>query len=163
MIFTLVNKFYMDAVFKKSFKKAGIVYQRFSAQPTILNNILWYSVAETEYHYHLAFYSLLDKSAFSEKIITIKKNHDLIDMTDKNLQTLTWFSNNYYNLSKKEKIGSYKYTDLRYPMLNPEDPNTAVFNFTIFFKNEKWDILPFDGNPPSKQDFSLFLNRLKGI
>ena len=163
MVFTILNKFYMDAVFKESFEKAGISYTRFSAQPTILNNILWYSVAETDKNYHLAFYSLFDKSKTANKIITVKKNHALIDMTDTNLQTLAWFSNNYYNLSEKEKAGTYKYVDLRYPMLNPDDINTSVFNFTVFFKNDKWDILPFDGNPPSKEDFSVFLKRLKGI
>ena len=60
LLFTIGNKLYVDTVFKKSFKKAGISMDRFSAQPTILNNILWYAVAETETQYHLTFYSLLD-------------------------------------------------------------------------------------------------------
>lgn len=163
MVFTIINKFYIDSVFEKSFDKAGISYNRFSAQPTILNNMLWYSVAETETQYHLAFYSLFDKSTTADKIITVDKNHNLIDMTDNNLQTLTWFSNDYYNLSKEEKIGTYKYVDLRYPMLNPDDVNTSVFNFTIFYKENEWDILPFNGNPPKKEDFAKFIERLKGI
>jgi len=163
MVFTIFNKLYIDSVFEKSFQKANITYQRFSAQPTILNTILWYAVAETETEYHLAFYSLLDKSGISTNIISIKKNHDLIDMSDKNLQTLTWFSNNYYNLSKKEKVGTYTYVDLRYPMLNPNNPDTSIFNFTIFFNNGKWDILPFDGSPPNQDDFSKFIARVKGI
>ena len=163
MLLTVFNKFYMDAVFKKSFKNANISYQRFSAQPTILNSILWYAVAETETQYHLTFYSLFDTKSISDKIITVNKNHDLIDMSDENLATLTWFSNNYYNLSKKDKVGTYQYTDLRYPMLNPNDANTAVFKFTVFHKNNEWDILPFDGNPPNKEDFNKFIERLKGI
>lgn len=163
MVFTIFNKLYIDSVFNTSFKKANISYQRFSAQPTILNNILWYAVAETKTQYHLAFYSLLDKNNVAENMITVEKNHDLVDMNANNLQTLAWFSNQYYNLSKKEKVGTYRYVDLRYPMLNPEDPNTSVFNFTIFFKNGKWDILPFDGTPPNKEDFSKFIERIKGI
>lgn len=163
MILTIINKLYIDTVFKNSFNKAKISYNRFTAQPTILNNILWYGVAESDTQYHLAFYSLFDKSEVSENIITVEKNHDLIDMSDSNLQTLTWFSNNYYNLSKKKKTGTYKYIDLRYPMMNPEDVNTAVFNFTLFHKNGKWDILPFDGSPPKEEDFTKFIERLKGI
>ena len=163
LLITIGNKFYVDSVFKKSFKKAGISMDRFSAQPTILNNILWYAVAETNTHYHLAFYSLLDHSAVSEKIISVAKNHDLIDLRDKNLQTMTWFSNGYFNLSKREKIGTYSYMDLRYPLLNPDDKNTSVFNFTLFYKNNKWDILPFDGTSPSREDFGKFIERLKGI
>ena len=163
MVLTIFNKLYMDSVFKASFKKAGISYQRFSAQPTILNNFLWYAVAETKKQYHLTFYSLFDKSSTADKIINVNKNHEIIDMSDKNLQTLVWFSNNYFNLSKKEKIGTYQYTDLRYPMLNPDDANTSVFNFTIFHKNGEWDILPFEGTPPNKDDFGKFIERLKGI
>ena len=163
MVLTIFNKFFMDAVFKKSFEKAGISYTRFTAQPTILNNILWYAVAETENDYHYAFYSLFDKSAISEKIIKIKKKHDIIDMNDANLQTLAWFSNGYFKINKKEKIGTYKYIDLRYPPLNPDDANTSVFNFTLFNESDEWDILPFNGNPPNGEDFSKFIERLKGI
>lgn len=163
MIFTIINKFYIDSVFKKSFDKAGINYTRFSAQPTILNNIFWYAVAETDTHYHFSFYSLFDKKSISEKVISIEKKHHLIDMNDDNLQTLAWFSNHYFNLSKKEKIGTYKYVDLRYPPLNPDDANTSVFNFTLFNESDEWDILPFGGSPPSKKDFGLFIERLKGI
>jgi inner membrane protein len=163
MIFTIFNKFYMDAVFEKSFEKAGINFTRFSAQPTIFNNFLWYAVAETEENYHLTFYSLFDEKSTSEKILTVKKNHDLLDMNDVNLRTLTWFSNKYYNISKKEKVGTYKYVDLRYPMLNPEDPNTSIFNFIIYNKDNEWDILPFDGPTPTKEDFTKFIERLKGI
>ena len=48
-------------------------------------------------------------------------------------------------------------------MLNPEDINTSVFNFTIFFEDKEWDILPFNGNPPKKEDFKKFSERLWGI
>lgn len=163
LIFTVINKVYIDSVFEKSFKKAGINVERFSAQPTILNNILWYAVAETEEQYHLTFYSLLDDKSISDKFITVEKNHSIIDMSDTNLQTLAWFSNQYFNISKKDKVGTYKYVDLRYPMLNPDDLNSSIFNFTIYNENNEWDILPFDGNPPNKEDFAIFLERLKGI
>ena len=163
LVFTVINKVYIDSVFEKSFKKAGINIERFSAQPTILNNILWYAVAETEKQYHLTFYSLLDDKSFSDKFITVNKNHSIIDMSDSNLQTLAWFSNQYFNISKKDKVGTYKYVDLRYPMLNPDDLSSSIFNFTIYNENNEWDILPFDGNPPNKEDFAIFIERLKGI
>jgi len=163
MIFTIANKFHMDAVFEKSFINKGIPYTRFSAQPTIFNNILWYAVAESETQYHLAYYSLLDKSNTTDSVITVDKNHGLLDMSDKNLNTLTWFSKNYFNLSKKEAANTYKYTDLRYPMLNPNDPNTSVFNFTLYKNKGEWDILPFAGSPPTQEDFKVFIKRLKGV
>jgi inner membrane protein len=163
MLFTLGNKVYMDSVFKKSFQKAKISMNRFSAQPTILNNILWYAVAETETQYHLTFYSLFDQKSLSEKIISVDKNHALIEMKDENLQTLSWFSNGYFNLSKRAEAGTYKYVDLRYPMLNPEDENSSVFNFTISRINNEWDILPFRGKTPSKKELDVFVERIQGI
>ncbi|MEN8703311.1 MAG: metal-dependent hydrolase [Polaribacter sp.] len=163
LIFTVINKMYIDTLFEKSFKKAGINIERFSAQPTILNNILWYAVGETEKQYYLTFYSLLDDKSFSDKFITVDKNHSIIDMSDTNLQTLAWFSNQYFNISKKDNVGTYKYVDLRYPMLNPDDLNSSIFNFTIYNENNEWDILPFDGNPPNKEDFAIFIKHLKGI
>jgi inner membrane protein len=163
IFFTIINKFYIDSVFKESFKKAGITYTRFSAQPTIFNNILWYGVAETETHYYLTFYSLLDTSATADKIITVDKSHHLIDVNDKNLKTLAWFSNDYYNITQEEKAGTYSYVDLRYPMLNPEDTNTAVFKFKLFRENNEWDITPFDRNTLNKKNFVKFMERLKGV
>ncbi|WP_299058547.1 metal-dependent hydrolase [uncultured Polaribacter sp.] len=163
LIFTVGNKFYIDTVFKNSFKKAGISYHRFSAQPTILNNILWYAVAERDTQYYITFYSLFDKSNITDKIISISKNHGLLNMKDENLKKLAWFSDDYFNIEKKDKIGTYKYIDLRYPMMNPDDINTSVFNFTIFFKKNEWDILPFKGNAPKKENFKKFTTRIKGI
>lgn len=163
LAFTIANKFYVNEIFKKSFRHANINYQRFTAQPTILNNLLWYAVAESKNKYHFAFYSLLDKSKLSKKIITIEKNHHLLNIDDFNIKTLIWFSNGYFNLYKKEKIGTYKYVDLRYPPLNPDDVKTSVFNFTLYHKNNSWDILPFNGNLPEKEDFKLFLERMQGI
>ena len=163
LLFTVGNKFYMDSVFKKSFKKAGIPYHRFSTQPTILNTVLWYAVAESNTQYHLTFYSLLDKKPISENIISVDKNHSLIEMNDENLQLLSWFSNGYFNLSKQKESTTYKYVDLRYPMLNPTDQNSSVFNFTIFYKDKEWDMLPFNGTTPKKEDFTNFITRLRGI
>ena len=163
MIFTIINKLYIDHVFKRSFEKAKISYNRFSAQPTILNNILWYAVAETETQYHLTFFSLFDKNATANKIITVDKNHDLIDMNNGNLKTLKWFSNDYYNITKKEKVDTYSFVDLRYPMLNPDDANTSLFRFVLFFENNEWDINPFNGHQPNKEDIDKFIERLSGV
>jgi inner membrane protein len=163
MVFTIINKLYIDSIFKKSFEKAGISYSRFSAQPTILNNILWYAVAETETQYHLTFYSLLDTSATADKIMTVDKNQSSIDMSDDNLQTLTWFSNQYYNITEKEKAGTYRYVDLRYPMFDPDDVNTSIFRFLLFNENNEWNMIPFGGSAPKKEDFEKFTERFWGI
>ncbi len=138
MIFTIGNKLYIDSVFKKSFKKANIKYNRFTVQPSILNNILWYGVAETDTDYKVAFYSLLDKSATANDIISIPKNHDLANMNHFDLQKLSWFSNGYYNLVSLEN-GEIRYNDLRYPLLKENNPNASVFGFLLYKNENRWD------------------------
>ena len=163
MGFTVMNKIYMDSVFKKSFEKEGIAFYRCSTQPTILNNMLWYGVAESDDQYYVSYYSLFDSENYTSQILPIPKTHHILDMSDPNLRLLPWFSNGYYNLKKGKNKEEFIYTDLRYPMLNPKDPNSSVFNFTIYDNNGAWDILPFRGATPNSNDFKVFLERIKGI
>jgi inner membrane protein len=161
--FTVMNKIYMDSVFKKSFEKEGIAFHRFSTQPTILNNMLWYGIAESDDQYYVSYYSLFDSKTYTSQILPIPKTHHILDMSDPNLRLLPWFSNGYYNLKKGKNKEEFIYTDLRYPMLNPKDPNSSVFNFTIYDNNGAWDILPFRGATPNSNDFKVFFERIKGI
>lgn len=161
--FTVMNKIYMDSVFKKSFEKEGIAFYRYSTQPTILNNMLWYGVAESDDQYYVSYYSLFDSKNYTSQILPIPKTHHILDMSDPNLRLLPWFSNGYYNLKKGKNKEEFIYTDLRYPMLNPKDPNSSVFNFTIYDNNGAWDILPFRGATPNSNDFKVFFERIKGI
>ena len=161
--FTMINKIYIDSVFKKSFEKEGIAFNRFSAQPTILNNILWYGVAESDDQYYVSYYSLFDSENYTSQILPIPKTHHILDMSDPNLRLLPWFSKGYYNLKKGKNKEEFIYTDLRYPMLNPNDPNSSVFNFTSYDNNGAWDILPFRGATPNSNDFKVFFERIRGI
>ena len=51
---------------------------------------------------------------------------------DEDVQTLTWFSNNYYAIHQK-KDGTLQYNDLRFGTLNSEkyDPKDFVFHFIL--------------------------------
>ncbi|MFY0630502.1 MAG: metal-dependent hydrolase [Flavobacteriaceae bacterium] len=162
MLFTIGNKIYMDSVFKKSFQKADIEYNRFSAQPTLLNNFLWYSVAETDTNYHLAFYSVFDKSSTADNIITLPRNQDLLDMSHTDLQVLAWFSNDYYTLSKVDSTNRIIYKDLRYPLLRENDPNSSLFRFELIKEGDRWNTQQSFDREISKEDFNQFIDRIFG-
>ena len=162
MLFTLGNKLYMDRIFKKSFKNANISFDRFSVQPTIMNTVLWYGIAETKDTYKVGFYSLLDSKSELDTILTIPKNHQLINKNNQDIKTLAWFSNNYYNLVANNANDTIQYVDLRYPLLDPKDINSSVFRFQLVQKENRWDILPFSGKMPSTKSMKPFLNRLSG-
>jgi inner membrane protein len=52
---------------------------------------------------------------------------------------------------------------MRYPLLNENDSESAIFVFDLIKKSERWDIKPFYGDPPNREDFKIFLERVKGI
>ncbi|TJY33467.1 metal-dependent hydrolase [Pontimicrobium aquaticum] len=162
MLFTLVNKVYITSVYKKSLQSEGISYLRFQTQPSFFNNVLWYGVAETETNYYVGFYSLLDTSSKVGAWSKLPKNHNLAPVNYNNdIKTLAWFSNGYYNFIK-EHDGVLRYNDLRYPSFDKENPNNTIFSFTLKKETNRWDILPFEGKPPSSENLSYFWERIKG-
>ena len=162
MLLTLGNKLYVNNVFEKSLEKNDISYKRYQTQPSIFNNVLWYGIAENDQAYHVAFYSLFDKEKYFSDWQQLPKNHELVPEDNKDIQTLSWFSNGYYNIVPTDSIGQYRYNDLRYPLLNKEDPNSSVFSFTIYKDDDRWNVKPFQGRPPSSEDLIVFWERIKG-
>ena len=162
LILTLINKVYINNTFEKSLNKNKIDYTRFQTQPSIFNNVLWYGIAENDNNYHVAFYSILDESSQFSDWQELPKNHELVPVDHPDIQTLSWFSNGYYNVTPLDSVGQYRYNDLRYPLFDTEDPNSSVFSFTIYQDEDRWNILPFQGRPPSSEDLIVFWERIKG-
>ncbi len=163
MLFTVFNKMYVDSVFKSSLYEQAIVFERFSTQPSILNNILWYGIAETDDNYQVAFYSLLDETHRFSEWKTIPKKR-LIDTTYENdIHCLAWFSNGYFNVEQTGQ-GEYLYYDLRYPMVKTRKGYKPVFNLNLYEVDHRLDMKPFE---PEMEDFEFTMKslweRLKGI
>lgn len=166
MLLTLGNKFYINSVFKNSLEAQEIVFNRYRCQPTIFNNILWYAVAETETAYYLGFYSILDETNRITDWKVIPKENNLIPMDDEDLATLAWFSDDYYKVKETDTEGEYKYSDLRYALLNPEDSESSLMTFSVFKKNGRWDMK--NSGPDLEEGttisslFGPMIKRLKG-
>ncbi len=166
MLFTLGNKIYTNSVFENSLQEGGVSFSRYRTQPTIFNNILWYGVAETDTEYYMGFYSLLDKTNRIKEWQVISKDNGIVPMNDKDLATLAWFSDDFYKVRKTDTEGEYKYSDLRYPLLNPNDPESSLFSFKIFKKYGRWDMKSsgpdFDNDATPESIFGPMIERLKG-
>ena len=161
MMLTIGNKIYINSVYKKSLKDEGIKYLRYRTQPSIFNNVLWYGIAETKTDYYVGFYGLLDSQSKITNWHKLPKNHNLAPASNSDISTLAWFSDGYYNFIPQED-GVLRYNDLRYPSFDFDDPNNSVFSFSIKKEGRRWNALPFNGKPPSKEMFNNFWNRIKG-
>ncbi len=163
MIFTLGNKLYIDSVFRKSLKHSEISVMRFSTQPAIFNNILWYGIAETEASYFVSDYSLLDSKSRFLNFTEVPKRRDLKPSEYKDIQGLAWFSNQYYSVHKLNE-NEFQYNDLRYPLLDIGNPNSSVFSLLLYKDENRLNMKPFTPKFESLgKVFNSLWERIKGI
>ena len=163
MIFTLMNKFYIDSIFKISLQESHVNYKRFSTQPAIFNNVLWFGIAETESAYYVTDYSLLDTKNRFIKFREVPKKRDLKPADYNDIKNLAWFSNDYYSIYKLSN-NEYQYNDLRYPLLDMDNPNTSVFSLLLYKEKNRSNMKPFRPKFESIGDVLASLwKRIKGI
>ena len=111
LMFTVVNKQYMNQVFEKAIVAQNIPAERYIIGPTILNNILWSGMVETEDAFYTGQYSWFDSKEID--FVRIEKNHELIkNMEDPTIQELRWFSKDYFTISPLES--GIQFNDLRF-------------------------------------------------
>ena len=163
MIFTLGNKLYIDSVFRKSLKHSEISVMRFSTQPAIFNNILWYGIAETEASYFVSDYSLLDSKSRFLNFTEVPKQRDLKPSEYKDIKGLAWFSNQYYSVHKLNE-NEFQYNDLRYPLLDIDNPNSSLFSLLLYKDENRLNMKPFTPKFESLgKVFNSLWERIKGI
>ena len=135
MVWTVYNKFKVNAVFEKSLAKEGYVYSRYTTSPTILNNFLWTCTAEGEDEFYQSFYSILDNEPVVKEFNVIPKNHHLVSQyqSSEDFKTLRWFSKDYYGIIRR-KDGFLQYNDLRFGIANIRakgDASDYIFGFIL--------------------------------
>ncbi|MDO7172586.1 metal-dependent hydrolase [Mariniflexile sp. AS56] len=163
MLITVVNKLYIDTIFKKSMAESQLKMNRFSTQASIFNTILWYGIAESETSYYVSYYSLFDTKNRFVNFIELPKQRDLTPENSDAIKRLAWFSNHYYSIYK---IGEneYRYNDLRYPLLDERNPNTSVFSMLLFKENNQLNMKPFKAKRKDVSKAMAYIwKRLKGI
>ena len=163
MFFTIGNKLYINSTFKASLAEQNIGYARFSAQPSILNNILWYGIAETETSYKVAYYSLLDTSNRFSEWQDIPKTRAINTSDYEDLEGLSWFSNGYFNVEKITN-SEYLYNDLRYPLVKTKNGYESVFSLTLYRDHKRLNMKPFKPKVDNFGDaISELWERMKGV
>ncbi|MDA0176802.1 hypothetical protein C7H62_2652 [Mesoflavibacter sp. HG96] len=162
LIITCVNKLYVNSVFTSTLEQKQINVLRYQSQPTLFNNLLWYAVAETNTDYYAGYYSILDSKTTFSNWHKIEKSTAGINLLNRDITTLKWFSNNYFKIEKSKKDNSYIYTDLRYPFIDPENKNSALFKFKLYKDGARWNIKQDFDRLPNQDQTNAFFERIKG-
>jgi inner membrane protein len=160
LLLTVGNKLYIDSYFEKSFEEAGIEAERISSQPGLLFNFLWYAVAETDDAYYVQFHSLFDDENRPENTVKIPTNHDLLKMDHPDLQTLLWFSKDFYALRNSDDGTQIIYQDLRFPLLDDTDPESSLFSFKLIQEADRWNTDKLEKRKLESGDFQEYFNTL---
>ena len=156
MALTIFNKTRINTVFENSLSHDKITYSRYMTTPTILNNVLWSGIAETDSAYYYGMYSFFD----DEKVFKLKKLSKTSDSlhqalhTDPTLKTLQWFSDGYFLLERKDK-STLEYFDLRFGTfrMNLSDKDQFVFKFNIDENPPGTFVLKDQGTRPRDANF----------
>lgn len=169
MLFCVINKSGINKVMETSLEQQQIEYKRYMTSPTILNNILWYCLAETEDGYYYGLYSIFDKNK-NIKLNYTPRQEDLISdqlPDDRTIRVLKWFSNGYYNFRKEgdELVMS----DLRFGSMN-EDPDNPRFIFNFLLDkgaDGRYHLAAERAGPPDPEEregmMKTLWTRIKGI
>jgi inner membrane protein len=169
MVITIVNKTRINTIFENSLIKNNITYTRYLTTPTILNNVLWSGIAETDSAYYYGTYSFFDQDKFF-KLDKLSKDPDVVGEaadTDRTLKILQWFSDDYYHINRKNQ-DTLEYYDLRFGTfkMKSTDKEQFVFKFNLLEKPKGTFTLKDQGERPRDSDFkeafSALWNRILG-
>ena len=117
ILFTVINKQYVDGKFQDSMDKKGMGDYEFMSAPTPLNNLLWHASVKSEDSIWVAYYSILDKDD-DIQFKGIYRNQKLKApfLGSYTFNTLEHVSKGFYALRKIK--GGIEFYDLRFGLLD---------------------------------------------
>jgi inner membrane protein len=157
---TFVNKAVANNHFEKSIKANHISVQQSMSNPTILNNILWYYIGNSDSNLIVGEYSLLQKND-SIKWHSYPIHKQLLsNAQSKDARMLEWFSQGFYFTEKNgDTLNVFIPKFGRGDLDKTASKETFLFYYKIFFANHKWQ---FTAQQPSKEkmNFEAALSQL---
>jgi inner membrane protein len=171
LAYTINHKMEVNDVFRRSLASHQIDYQRFTTGPTIFNNILWKGIVEADSCYYFATWGFNDRSNLIEQFTRLPKSHDLapdslVDARD--LQTLRWFSDGYYNVIQDSLTGERYINDLRFGITGEkyEGLDSYIFSWRLVpDKTHAGKLVAKQYDEPrgdASKMFSALMTRIKG-
>lgn len=141
--YTYWHKQQANTLFEQALQSKNITTQRYMTGPTILNNILWYGMAEGDTAYYFSQAGFNDCQPAFRKISTLPKNHHLLDhipKDDRALRFLRWFTNGYYDVMPYRGNTLQVNSTLRLFGDSLENKN-YIFPFLLYKRPDgKWEV-----------------------
>lgn len=136
VLFTLVNKLYINSVAKDNLLSQNINYRDYMTTPTPLNNFLWYMVVRSDTSLQLGYYSVFDKDN-SIHFETLGKNDRALTpyKNSEDVKKLIQFSKGYYTISEDENVPLFN--DARFGQIGGWANKDAPFVFRFNLLNTK--------------------------
>ncbi|MGZ3864239.1 MAG: metal-dependent hydrolase [Bacteroidia bacterium] len=137
--FTFVNKYRAESIAKESIAKNNIPSTSFMTNPTMLNNVLWYSVASNDSTVFVGEFSLL----YPQNPITwhsYSRNQYLMQRSNSknDVAALRWFSDPYTIAEANgDTLNVYAVKFGRTNMKETELKRTFVFHYKLYQKDGK--------------------------
>ncbi len=166
LLFCFYHKLQVNKIFERSLAENKITYSRYMTSPLILNNVLWLGLAESDTAYYHAYYSFMDTSEDIGHYNIFPKQHDLLSAyhDDPTLNTLRWFSNNYYTVLRRPD-GDLQLNDVRFGIFGDKlETNTDyVFKFILKEKPNGLEMHQSrEGREITKDTFKELWSRIMG-
>lgn len=163
LMFTVVNKQYINSVFEAAAEKNNIEYSRYMTSPTPFNNILWRGLFETKDGYYETYYSWFDDRDNIEFNYVPSNREKLAGLENTEpVKKLKWFSDGYYTVTSDDQY--LYFNDIRFGTMGGwNDSNSNyVFSFKLI-RGENLSISrSFDGMKLNSKLIKDFLSRIVG-
>ncbi len=159
LIFTLINKQYVNAIFTAELDRQGIQVKKSISTPSILNNILWSTTVDADSIFYQGFYSLFDEDK-KINFVPIQKNHSIIqtEQPDYVIDILQWFSKGFYAVIQLSE-NQYQISDLRFGSFSGKalGKDDFIFRFIVNQDNNgAFSLLSSEGGPPPGKENEVF-------
>jgi inner membrane protein len=165
--YTFINKSQANTIFESSLKSNKIDYYQYMTNPTILNNFLWYGIAQNDSTLYIGEKSLLFPSR-DIQWLSYPRNHSLlVNYPDtKRADVLNWFGQGY-DISEKnnDTLNVYCVKFGRTNMMETGLKSSFVFHYKLFNAVGRDTMTmeePNDNSAPIKEGIKDIYERIMG-
>ncbi|MFK7911011.1 MAG: metal-dependent hydrolase, partial [Akkermansiaceae bacterium] len=156
--------------FEKQLVERGIKPNRMMTAPTISNIFLWRMIADTEDHYHVAYWSPFDNDDRPTEISQLPKGHEhLKNFTHfPETKTLKWFAKDWHMIIPDEQNpGTVLFIDMRFTEMITPDAKRPVFVWRLETDPDdaqhlKFSPVSFRGDAPPAETLDYLWQRIQG-